>query len=75
MKNAQHPATHHMTGPAVQAYLSISDTTLWRWVRSKTLSFPKPTVTNGRNYFLRSEIEAWDRARREASLHSVERAA
>jgi predicted DNA-binding transcriptional regulator AlpA len=59
-----------MTGPAVQTYLSISDTTLWRWMRSKTLGFPKPTVTNGRNYFLRSEIEAWDRARRDVPLQT-----
>lgn len=74
MSNAATSPTHHMTGPAVQAYLSISDTTLWRWMRSKTLSFPKPTVTNGRNYFLRSEIEAWDRARREASLQTAQAA-
>jgi predicted DNA-binding transcriptional regulator AlpA len=42
--------------------------TLWRWMQSESLAFPKPTVTNRRNYFLRSEIEAWDRARREVSL-------
>ncbi|WP_299803551.1 hypothetical protein [Tardiphaga sp.] len=48
--------------------MSISHMTLWRWMRSETLGFPKPTVTNGRNYFIRSEIEAWDRARREVSL-------
>jgi predicted DNA-binding transcriptional regulator AlpA len=62
---------YNMTGPAVQRHLSISDTTLWRWMRDPTLNFPKPTVTNGRNYFLRSDIEAWDRQRRNASLPGV----
>lgn len=57
-----------MTGPAVQRHLSISHMTLWRWMHSEVLAFPKPSVTNRRNYFLRSEIEAWDRARREVSL-------
>jgi hypothetical protein len=38
---------------------------LWRWVRSEALGFPKPMVTNGRNYFNVEELDAWD-AEREA---------
>lgn len=60
--------SHYMTGPAVQRHLAISDTTLWRWMQDADLAFPKPTVTKGRNYFLRSEIETWDAARRAASV-------
>lgn len=54
----------YLTGPQLQARYSISDVTLWRWIRSDKLGFPKPMVINRLRYFRRDEIEAWDAKRR-----------
>lgn len=41
----------------------VSDMSIWRWLRDDKLAFPKPTVINGRRYWLIAEIEQWERAR------------
>lgn len=37
----------------------ISDMSLWRFVHSSYLNFPKPTYINKRRFWNSSEIEAW----------------
>jgi len=39
----------------------ISDMSLWRFVHSKYLDFPKPTYINKRRFWSSSDIEDWFR--------------
>lgn len=51
----------HLDSAEVMERFSICKTTLYNWMKSKTLGFPKPTRINGRNYFPVASIEAWER--------------
>jgi predicted DNA-binding transcriptional regulator AlpA len=41
----------------------VSDMSIWRWLRNDELAFPKPTIINGRRYWLIDDLEQWERAR------------
>jgi predicted DNA-binding transcriptional regulator AlpA len=45
---------------AIRERQSISDMTLYRRERDKSLNFPKPIVINGRRFWRESEILAWE---------------
>ena len=51
------------TAPDLLRRYSISNVTLWRWLRDPQLGFPNPTVINRRRYFRRAEISAWETRR------------
>jgi predicted DNA-binding transcriptional regulator AlpA len=38
----------------------ISPMTLWRWLKSETLAFPRPMVVNRHRLFREEEIAAWE---------------
>jgi hypothetical protein len=56
----------YLPGRQVRDRYKVSDMTLWRWLRDAELKFPKPTIINGRRYWRVEELEAWERAPREA---------
>ncbi len=37
----------------------ISEITLWRWINSPDLNFPRPIKISARNYFRSDEMDAW----------------
>ncbi len=47
----------------VRERYSVSDMTLWRWLRDEGLRFPQPIIINSRRYFDEEELEAWERSR------------
>ena len=53
----------YLPGPKVRERYGVSDMTLWRWLRNAELKFPRPTVINGRRYWLLKELEEWEKAR------------
>jgi predicted DNA-binding transcriptional regulator AlpA len=59
----------HLTTRQVQKrYGDCCKMTLWRWVHHPTMGFPKPTKYNARrNFFLESELDAYDEQCRVAS--------
>jgi len=44
-------------------YAGISAMTLSRWLKDKTLAFPKPLVIQRRRYFRLEELQAWEKQR------------
>lgn len=44
----------------------ISDMSLWRWLHTPALNFPKPIVIARRRYWPEAEVLAWVDARAEA---------
>lgn len=46
---------------------NISDMTLWRWLNTPSLNFPKPIYINRRRYWRRSDIRDWLDARHECA--------
>jgi hypothetical protein len=40
----------------------VCDRTIARWERDEKLSFPQPTVINGRKYFDEDALNDWERA-------------
>lgn len=44
----------------VRQRYNISDMTLWRWERDPKLAFPQPLRINGRRYWRRADIEAFE---------------
>lgn len=51
-----------LAAPAVLERYGISDMSLWRWIRDPSLAFPRPVYIGRYRYFVRSELEAWERA-------------
>jgi hypothetical protein len=45
----------------VCARYSVCDRTIARWERDSDLSFPQPTVINGRKYYDENALTEWDR--------------
>ncbi|MEH2573483.1 hypothetical protein [Bradyrhizobium sp. AZCC 1708] len=48
-----------VSGPKVDRELDITSMTRWRWERDPDLSFPKPIKIRDRNYYRRSELNAF----------------
>lgn len=42
---------------------NVSAMTIWRWERDPKLTFPPPTVINGRKYWNRDDVNEWMRRR------------
>ena len=55
--------TAYLTGPQVQARYNVSKMTVHRWLADSRLAFPRPLKINLRNYWLESELDAWDATR------------
>lgn len=47
----------------VRARYSVSDMSLWRWLRDEALSFPRPLRINGRRFWRLSDLESWEKSR------------
>ena len=47
--------------------------TIWRWLKDKSLNFPKPLVINGRRYWRSDELEKWELT--QVKTHDQERRA
>lgn len=56
-----------LTGPEVCRRYSISDMTLWRWLKDEALGFPKPMMIRKRRLFAGEELDAFDTRQREAA--------
>jgi predicted DNA-binding transcriptional regulator AlpA len=59
--HSNHPT--FLTAGQVRARYSVSDMSLWRWLRDETLCFPHPMRINGRRFWRLSELEAWEASR------------
>ncbi|WP_443136863.1 helix-turn-helix transcriptional regulator [Mesorhizobium sp. ORS 3428] len=57
--------THFLTAPMVADRYSITPMTVWRWLQSNKIGFPKPIYIGKRRYWLESELFEWERSRRE----------
>lgn len=55
----------HWLSRELRARYRVSDRTIDRWLASETLGFPRPLVINGRRYWVRESILAWERERNE----------
>jgi Prophage CP4-57 regulatory protein (AlpA). len=44
----------------------ISDMSLWRWLNTPAMAFPKPVTIQRRRYWREAEVLAWLDARAEA---------
>lgn len=64
----QRPDDTLMTASQVREHFgSISEMTLWRWLRDTAMDFPAPIVINRRRFWPRSEIAAFAARQREAA--------
>lgn len=52
----------YLTARQVMERYSITDMTLWRWLRRETNPFPPPIFIARRRYFRLRDIEAFERA-------------
>ena len=53
-------APRYLTGPQLCARYSISDMSLWRWLRDDALGFPHPLRINGRRFWKIADLEGWE---------------
>jgi predicted DNA-binding transcriptional regulator AlpA len=53
----------YLPSSAVRIRYSVSDMTLWRWLRNTELGFPAPLRINGRRFWRLTELEAWEASR------------
>jgi hypothetical protein len=53
----------YLPAAAVRARYSVSDMSLWRWLRDVELGFPQPLRINGRRFWKVSDLEAFEAAR------------
>ena len=57
------PPRRFLTGPQVCSRYSITDMSLWRWLKDPTIGFPKPAMrVKDRRYWLEADLIAWERA-------------
>jgi predicted DNA-binding transcriptional regulator AlpA len=47
----------------VRIRYGVSDMAIWRWLRNEQLNFPRPIRINGRRFWKRTELEAWEASR------------
>jgi predicted DNA-binding transcriptional regulator AlpA len=60
---ADDPPRRFLTGPQVCSRYSITDMSLWRWLKDPTIGFPQPTMrVKDRRYWLEADLIAWERA-------------
>ena len=52
---------------AVRRRYSISDMTLWRWLRCVELGFPPPTIIRRRRYWRLGDLRQWEHIARQGS--------
>lgn len=45
----------------------VSDMTLWRWLDSSSLAFPRPIYISRRRYWRQADVLAWVEAQAEAA--------
>jgi predicted DNA-binding transcriptional regulator AlpA len=58
------PPRQFLTGPQVCARYSITDMSLWRWLKDPEIAFPQPAmVVKERRYWLEEDLVVWERAR------------
>jgi predicted DNA-binding transcriptional regulator AlpA len=55
----------YLPAAAVRSRYSISDMSLWRWLRDPKLGFPRPMRINGRRFWKLAALEAWDKSHEE----------
>jgi predicted DNA-binding transcriptional regulator AlpA len=70
---AYDPPRRFLTGPQVCSRYSITDMTLWRWLKDPTIGFPQPMMrVKDRRYWLEADLIAWERAqlRRDDEEHA-----
>ncbi|WP_338050330.1 helix-turn-helix transcriptional regulator [Rhizobium mesosinicum] len=53
----------YLTAKQVQERYQISSMSLFRWLKSDTLNFPRPMVINRRRLFDEQDIAEWERKR------------
>lgn len=53
----------YMTSAQVRDRFKISDTTLFRWTRDKSLDFPQPMKVKRRKLFDEAKLSEWERRR------------
>jgi predicted DNA-binding transcriptional regulator AlpA len=59
---ADDPPHRFLTGPQVCSRYSITDMSLWRWLKDPTIGFPQPTMrVKDRRYWLEADLIAWER--------------
>ena len=47
----------------VRSRYGVSDMAIWRWLHNERLGFPRPIRINGRRFWKRTELEAWEASR------------
>jgi hypothetical protein len=58
------PNPEYLNSRAVRRrYGDVSDMSLYRWLHTEKLNFPRPTIINKRRYWRVEDLEAWERAR------------
>jgi hypothetical protein len=58
------PNPEYLNSRAVRRrYGDVSDMSLYRWLHTEKLNFPRPTIINKRRYWRVADLEAWERAR------------
>ena len=57
----------YLPASQVRARYGVSEMSIWRWLRDERLGFPAPIRINGRRYWRRHELEAWEASRAAAS--------
>ena len=69
--SSHHVGSQYLTAAQVRArFGNISDMSLWRWINSSQLNFPKPIYINRRRFFREDLVLDWE-ARRRHSLRDA----
>jgi predicted DNA-binding transcriptional regulator AlpA len=55
--------TTYLRAGAVRARYSVSDMSIWRWLRDEALGFPAPIRINRRHFWNLAALEAWEASR------------
>jgi predicted DNA-binding transcriptional regulator AlpA len=58
----------YLPAKQVCARYGVCAMTVWRWLKNRSLGFPKPTVINNRRYWKLAELEAWESLRKTGAL-------
>jgi predicted DNA-binding transcriptional regulator AlpA len=62
-ETANDPPRRFLTGPQVCSRYSITDMSLWRWLKDPMIGFPQPTMrVKYRRYWLEADLIAWEHA-------------
>jgi predicted DNA-binding transcriptional regulator AlpA len=60
MAVAKHNEDEWLVSSQIKAMFHFSDMALWRWQQDEKLGFPKPRKIMRRNYWIKSEIDAFN---------------